>query len=324
MRLEMPMPIKGANKAQRTRNREAADWILRNSNPNQSLTDRARFKEWLEQDPDNCRTYSAAERLMGEARQAIQSDPALTSIDIRPRSKAKPIAVTLLMVAIASGTFFALDGPLRLKADMIAGTDEMPARTLDDGSVVQLNASSAIAVDFTSERRVIRLLKGQAFFQVAHAKERPFTVVAGVTRVTALGTAFDVRYGDDDTEVTVTENAVQTEFDGDHTKPVRVQQGEQAIYDNETKETVVSAVDDRVALAWKRGQIAMDNAPLSYVVEEMNRHFHGRIVIAGSALADRRVSGTMKVTETNLALAYLTKAIGVKATHLGPLIVIHQ
>lgn len=318
------MPVTKTSNTQKKRNREAADWILRNGNPNQSSSDRARFQEWLEQDPENCRTYNAAERLMGDARQAIQSDPDLSNIDIEPRSVAKPLAVSLLVLAIATGSFFAFDGPLRLQADMIAGTDEMPSRTLEDGSVVQLNASSAISVDFTGERRVIHLLKGQAFFEVAHAKERPFTVIAGATSVTALGTAFDVRYGHDDTQVTVTENAVQLEFDGDLAKSVRVEQGEQASYDNEKKETLVSRVDGLVALGWKRGQIAVDNAPLSYIVEEMNRHFQGRIVIASSELADRRVSGTMKIAETDAALAYITKAIGVKATHLGPLIIIHQ
>jgi ferric-dicitrate binding protein FerR (iron transport regulator) len=81
------------------------------------------------------------------------------------------------------------------------------------------------------------------------------------TSVTALGTAFDVRYGNDDTEVTVTENAVQIESDGDRASSVRVKQGAQAIYDYARKETVVSPVDGLVALAWRRGQIAVDNAP---------------------------------------------------------------
>ncbi|MGQ3213222.1 MAG: FecR family protein [Shinella sp.] len=317
------MPAKGVTKAQKKRNREAADWIVRNGDPSQSPANRARFRDWLDRDPENCRTYSAAERVMGDARRAIQSDPALTNIKVKPQSTGKPVTLTLLVAVLATGAFFALNGAMRLEADVIAGTDEMPVLTLEDGSEAQLNASSAIAVDFTDKRRTIRLLHGQAFFQVAHVAERPFTVVVGTASVTALGTAFDVRYGNDDTEVTVTENAVQIEFNGSRTSPVRVEQGEQAIYDNAKKETVVSPVDSLVALAWKRGQIAVDNAPLSYVVEEMNRHFRGRIVVASSALANRRVSGTIKVVETDDALTFVTKALGVKVTRLGPLIIIH-
>lgn len=318
------MPVKGAANAQKKRNREAADWILRNSEPNQSPDDRARFKDWLDRDPENCRTYSAAERLMGDARRAMQSDPAFSNIKVKPRSFGKSITATLLVAAIATGAFFALDGPMRLEADVIAGTDEMPVLMLSDGSEVQLNASSAIGIDFTDKRRTIHLLRGQAFFRVAHATQRPFTVVAGTASVTALGTAFDVRYGNDDTEVIVTENAVAIELDGNRNDSLRVKQGELAIYDYTKREIAVSPADSLVALGWKRGQIAVDNAPLSYVVEEMNRHFHGRIVVAGSALANRRVGGTIRVADTNDALAFVTKALHVKASRLGPLIVIHQ
>lgn len=316
------MPAKGATKVQKKRNREAADWILRNSDANQSPTDKARFKDWLDRDPENCRTYSAAERLMGDARRAIQSDSALANIKVKPRSAGKPVIAALLAIGLATGGFFAFDGPMRLEADIIAGTDEMPVITLEDGSEVQLNASSTIALDYTKTRRTVRLLQGQAFFRVAHAVERPFTVVAGMATVTALGTAFDVRYGNNDTEVTVTENAVQIEIDGDDT--VRVGEGEQATFDHAKKKMAILPVDSIAALAWRRGQIVLDNAPLSYIVEEMNRHFYGRIVVADSALANRRVSGTMKIADTNDALAFVTEALRVKSTRLGPLIIIRQ
>ena len=75
-------------------------------------------------------------------------------------------------------------------------------------------------------------------------------------------------------------------------------------------------------MAWRRGQIAIDNMPLSLVVEEMNRHFAGRIVVASSALAARRVSGTITVTDTEAALGFLRQALGLRFTRLGPLIVI--
>lgn len=313
-----------ASNAQKKRNREAADWLLRNGNQNQSSTEAALFKEWLDRDPENCRTYRAAERLMGDAHQAIQSDPALRGAEIKKPSVRRPFVAVAIISLVATSAFFAVDGPMRLEADVLTGAGEMPIVTLDDGSEVQLNASSAIAVEFSEKRRTIRLLKGEAFFKVAHAIERPFTVTAGTTTVTALGTEFDVRYGKSKTEVTVTENAVLIESDGQSTNSVRVKQGEQAIYDHAKQETAVAPVDERVALAWQRGQIAVDNAPLSYVVEEMNRHFRGRILVVGSALAGRRVSGTIKVSNTDDALRFVTEALNVKATRFGPLVVIRD
>lgn len=313
-----------ATHAQRKRNREAADWLLRNGDPAQSPEDKVLFEDWLSRDPENCRTYSAAERLMGDARTAIQSSPALLNIKVEPRSIAKPITASVFVLACLATAFLMFDGPMRLQADTIAGADEMPVLTLEDGSTVQLNASSAIAVDFDAKRRIVRLLRGQAFFQVAHAPERPFSVEAGATRVTALGTAFDVRYGEADTEVTVTENKVLIELNDANPSSLRVAQGEQATYERSSGKTSVQPVDSIVALAWQRGQIAVENAPLSYVVEEMSRHFSGRIIVADRTLGQRRVSGTITVADTDAALGFLKQALGVKATRLGPLIVIRR
>ena len=54
----------------------------------------------------------------------------------------------------------------------------------------------------------------------------------------------------------------------------------------------------------------------------MRRHFSGRIIVAGQALAQRRVSGTITVSDTDAALSFIRQALGVKVTRLGPLIVI--
>lgn len=324
MLLEKPMAGNRADQAQRKRNREAADWILRNGSAKQSARDKDLFREWLNRAPENCRTYKAAERLLGDAQTAIKSDPALLNIKVEPRNRAKPLTASVLLLTGAIAAFFMLDGPIRLQADALAGTDETPVITLDDGSTVQLNASSAIAFDYDEKHRNIRLLRGEAFFQVAHAPSRPFTVEAGNARVTALGTAFDVRLGEADTGVTVTENSVLIQLNDGNPSPLRVTQGEQASYDRISGKTVIRPIDSRVALAWQRGQIAVENAPLSYVVEEMNRHFSGRIVVVGSSLAQRRVSGTIAIADTDAALTFIKQALGIQASRLGPLIVIRR
>jgi len=315
---------KRLTRAQKRRHLEAADWILRNREADRTADDETAFQQWLDHDPENARAYEAAKRLMGEARRAIESDPALRDLQIRPSGVTKPILGSLLALIVAGSMFLLFDGPMRLQADVIAGTAEMPVVALEDGSTVQLNASSAIAHDFDAARRTVRLLRGQAFFEVARDPDRPFTVEAGDVRVTALGTAFDVRLGSDQTDVTVTHNAVMVEFADDGHDSLRLQEGEQADYDHATHARAVSTTDRVLALAWRRGQLVVDNAPLSYVVEEMSRHFSGRIVIAGNELARRRVSGTMTVSDTDAALAFLKQALGVRINRIGPVIVIRN
>lgn len=297
--------------------------MLRNREADQPAAEKAAFRAWLEQDPDNVRAYRAAERLMGEARTAIASDPVLRGLPLRPRKTAKPIVGVLLATALAGSLFMVFDGPMRLRADAISGIGEMPVITLADGSIVQLNASSAVAYDDDGGRRTVRLLRGQAYFEVARDPARPFTVEAGEARITALGTAFDVKLGDRQTDVTVTQHAVLVMFGGSDGSPTRINQGEQMVYSHATRAGRLGPADDLVALAWRRGQLVIDNAPLSQVIAEMNRHFAGRIVIMGNELLQRHVSGTLTITDTNAALAYLEQALHVRVSRIGPLIVIH-
>ncbi len=73
---------------------------------------------------------------------------------------------------------------------------------LADGSVVTLDTASRVSLDLTTANREVHLLGGQANFEVAKDKARPFVVYAGDRRITAVGTAFDVRL--DQREVCVT------------------------------------------------------------------------------------------------------------------------
>ena len=64
---------------------------------------------------------------------------------------------------------------------------------LDDGSRIILDTSSEVAVRLTGNRRSVTLTAGQAMFDVQGDPARPFVVAAGDTKVTAIGTRFDVR-----------------------------------------------------------------------------------------------------------------------------------
>jgi transmembrane sensor len=80
--------------------------------------------------------------------------------------------------------------------------------TLADGSTVDLNARSSIRVEFSNSERRIELLDGQALFQVAKDKERPFIVRSGDATVRAVGTQFDVYRKSSGTTITVLEGRV--------------------------------------------------------------------------------------------------------------------
>jgi len=79
---------------------------------------------------------------------------------------------------------------------------------LADGSSVHLNTNSQIQVDYTDGYRNIHLIQGEAHFDVAENKAKPFRVYAGKGRVQAVGTSFTVYLNEKDIEVLVTEGKV--------------------------------------------------------------------------------------------------------------------
>jgi transmembrane sensor len=79
---------------------------------------------------------------------------------------------------------------------------------LADGSTVDLNARSQIRVEFSGAERRVELLDGQALFEVAKEKNRPFIVRSGDATVRAVGTQFDVYRKEKGTTVTVLEGRV--------------------------------------------------------------------------------------------------------------------
>ncbi|MEJ8476549.1 FecR family protein [Roseibium algae] len=318
------MPKRRLTGVQRKRHQEAADWVLRNREPEQSSGDTQAFCEWLECDAENQRAYDVAEQLLGDVRAAIKSDPVLNSFEARPANTIKAATGTLLSLAAAGTLFFYFDGPMRLQADVLSGVLDLPVVELADGSTIHMNASSAIAYSYTDHSRTVSLLRGEAFFEVAADPARPFTVVIGGTRVTALGTAFDIRRGDVETEVTVTHNAVLVEFADPELTPVRLEEGHSIDHGADGSLSEITPANTNSVLAWQRGMLVLDNAPLSYVVEELERRFSGKIVISNAGLADRRVSGTIAIANTQAAIAFLEKALNLQSVQIGPLILLRD
>ena len=80
---------------------------------------------------------------------------------------------------------------------------------MEDGSTIALNTNSRVNIDYSGERRVVQLLRGEASFDVAKSPQRPFVVYAGSGLIWAVGTAFNVRYTSDLVDVIVTEGIVK-------------------------------------------------------------------------------------------------------------------
>ncbi|MPT47152.1 MAG: transcriptional regulator [Sphingobium sp.] len=168
---------------------------------------------------------------------------------------------------------------------------QMRTITLSDGSVIRLNTNSAVEVALRPDRRLIRLLKGEARFDVAKDKKRPFLVQAGSTTVRAVGTAFNVRLKPELTELTVIEGVVSV---GDGVSSSRKLSAGRAaaIRGGAIAVTPIEPGGINQRMAWEGGKIELDGATLAQAVEEFNRYRKVPLVIADPAISGLRIGGT--------------------------------
>jgi transmembrane sensor len=197
---------------------------------------------------------------------------------------------------------------------------ERAAVTLADGSVVTLDTDSVIKVRYTSTERGVRLLRGQAIFQVAKHKPIPFQVYAGGRRITAVGTRFDVRLSDADhgeLHVALLEGVVKIA----PASPTGVDQATVTLAPGQVLEAAAGA-PQRVVEAdldqwtsWRGGVLDFNDVSLENAVSEINRYTIKRIRIADPALARLRVSGVFNTDDPEHFAQTLAEAFPIKVAH---------
>jgi len=214
---------------------------------------------------------------------------------------------------------------------------ELRSITLDDGSSVELNARSRLKVRFSAGRRDVELLAGQALFHVEKDARRPFVVASGVTRVRAVGTAFDVYRKHGDTVVTVVEGRVavagpqsQSSSTNVSAQPaipgsdneVLLQAGEQlTVPAIAVTDAAVPSKPQRAnvanATAWTEKKLVFEGVALRDVVEEFNRYNRRQLVIRDPSLNDFHVSGVFASTDSARMLEVLRRRFNVKLNQSG-------
>ena len=250
-----------------------------------------------------------------------------------PKTAVWGIAATFLVMAIAVGVVVQrtwLNSTPEFAAvtqKVQTGVGEQKNVTLADGSKLHLNTNSVVTVDFSSTARNIVLLKGEAHFEVAHAASRPFSVTAGNNTVTAVGTAFNMQYVDDNAfELVVTDGKVlvKDRFKASSSneslftkRPVAEEgllmfAGEKATVQGkvEARESMSqNDIDDD--LAWQQGMIVFKGEPLEAVLAEIGRYTPVRFNISDESLRKRRVAGYFKVGDIDGLLSALKSSFNI-------------
>lgn len=281
----------------------------------------AAFKRWLLADPAHPRAWREAQALwqqVGEpaARLAGEDAPALQAY---LRAMQRPqrrwparvaglalAASVVLSVALGAG-WHPANWVDDLGADYVASVGELKALTLPDQSQLVLDADSAIDVDFSHGQRRVQVRRGAVFFEVSHTGA-PFTVQADGGEVCVMGTQFEVRRQAQGTTVTVLSGKVGVTPASGKAQAL-LTAGQQVGYSHGVA-GAVHGVDSANQLAWRQGWLNYYQVPLAQVVDDLARHYPGRIVLLDDTLAARKVSGSFPANDPLAALDALGTVVG--------------
>lgn len=174
--------------------------------------------------------------------------------------------------------------------------------SLDDGSVITLNTNTRLQVRYTGDRRHIHLLEGEALFDVAKDRQRPFVVTARNADVRAVGTSFTVsNVGSAPVVVLVREGIVDvTRADQPQQPAARVSANSRAVLSRDTGAVAVAHVDEvelGSGLAWTDGRIIFRGETLATAAAQFGRYSDIGIVVVDPELGAEKVAGVFNATD---------------------------
>jgi transmembrane sensor len=316
---------------------EAARWHARLAAENCTDFDRAQFQRWCATSRRHADAYESAASFSRRLEHLADLDETLRSMadeafamgvddelpskvrDVRapPRSSRTrrwmvpaTLAASILVAAVGvriGGYFSAAAPPLTYASSDQARRDV----TLADGSVVHLDVGSEIRVSFSGARRDITLVNGRALFEVSNDASRPFAVLAGKSRTTALGTHFQVQRESQQVLVTLTEGSVAvTAESAEPGWSEKLSPGEQlSLSADDGHIDEKRAVDTQAVTSWSRGRLVFRGTPLAKALEEVNRYGQRKVRLGDPDLAELPVDGNFIAGETDLIVSAFAAAL---------------
>ena len=265
---------------------------------------------WVARSETHARLWALLQRLEQATAAHPHAAPERRSVGRRGRWLAvASVAVLVVVAGLWGPTLLSL-----LDGDLRTGTGEVATLTLFDGSKVSLDAGGVLAPTTAEDERGARLLQGQAYFDVVPDPGRPFRVQAGAMTVTVLGTGFSVGARPDGVEVALEHGSVEVRT-GSRSQRLQPGQRLRVGIDGQVR---VDAVPVVAIGAWRHGQLVLDDVPLQTMVDALQPHFRGRIVLRDDVLGAQHITGVLDLADPQRALQAAVGPLGGSIRTLSP------
>lgn len=305
----------------------AIDWLVRLDSGNAQAVDLAQFESWLAASKLNRQAWESLNNTLAPAfaplanagaAQAASRALRASGVSHERRRLLRNGSALLVLLGLSSTLAVQRRMPLQgLLSDAYSGTAERRTLSLPDGSLLTLNARTAVDIHFSASLRSLHLLQGELCVQVAADNRRPLEVLTAQGSVRALGTRFSVRQMAEDSLVGVQQHSVQ----------VTNRSGQQALV---SSGQALRFARDRLLLlsgdqshvdAWMQGRLDVQNESLGAVVDALRPYRQGLLRISRAA-AQLRVFGVFSLDDSDRALQSLAQVLPITVNQYGPLTLI--
>lgn len=299
--------------------RQALRWVIQCSAGPLPERQQRTLQRWLQADPRHALAWRQQQAfwqgLDAAGPDVLAALPGLTA----DRQGLRPIApqrrLPWLLASAAAVVLMVAAAPhaLLLARSDLRSSDAPRVVQLEDGSTAVLDAGTALAVEFDGQRRHLRLLRGQAWFQVAH-EARPFQVEAAGGQVRDIGTAFSVSMQDTTVVTQVSEGVVDVR-PGDGSVQ-RLHAGQARVFrDGRWLQPLRQADPDAVA-PWRRGEVVIDDQPAAQAIADLARYRRAPVWVLGRQGASVRVSGLFHLQQPETAIDAVAAQAGLRVQRL--------
>ncbi len=335
---------------------EACAWVAQIESGDLSGSDIAALQEWMGRSPQHAREIKEIAALSGqlsiltEMAEPLAKAAALDNELRKPRwrsalgAPAFAAAGGLAAIFALIVSIFVLSPTPQSPVHYRTAVGEIQTIELADGSIIKLNTDSEIEVDFRQRTRSVRLISGEALFDVASNPDRPFIVYSGETVSEAVGTSFVVRLRDRITELAVVEGKVAfsilsktvsapaqpSSIATSMPEPLTTSGVIVGAGQTLTSETIpieaagnpnpdlptIETREIQRKLSWTEGLFDFSETPLDEVVAEISRHNNVTIEIVDADLRALKFGGMFRTGDVDQLLEAL-EGLGIAVEHAG-------
>ena len=218
-------------------------------------------------------------------------------------------AAVLLLLLATGAVFYFNKQNVYQPSDMLVTVEKGQKANimLPDGSKVWINSDSELKYGsrFDDKERTLELT-GEAYFEVAPDKDRPFTVNVGEISVTALGTSFNIKsYGNEnDISMTLMSGKIEVASAG---KKIILNPNEQIIYNKESKSiNKLNLTETSYYTSWRQNTLHFEAETFENIAKTLERYYNTKIVFESESLKENSFTGTLGNTSLESILQILS------------------